>query len=92
MPSRSEICRLPNRLADVWLRKNIVEVSEDGEAPHWEADEVYFRTSLSDDMILDNFDELYDNHAVEVRPVTQAERLDAIEALLIDLMEVFEDD
>ena len=90
--------------ADVWLRTNIketttTEVTEDGETEQtlWQADEVYFRTTLSLEEVTAQFDALFeeapslteteeDSVVVSV-PGTQ-DRLDAIEEAIAELAEL----
>ncbi len=87
---------LPNGQADVWLRTNIAqatsETSEDETATgeKWTADEVYFRTTLSMAEIEDDFDNLFETYSVTISAatVTTEERLDAIEAAILELAEV----
>lgn len=52
---------LPNGKVDVWLRKDIQEIptSSEDEATTWEADEVYFRTTRSEEYVKEHFEELF---------------------------------
>lgn len=55
---------LPDGKADVWLRKNIVETTEtmdDETYSVYKADEVYFRTGLTEDEVSAQFEELFEN-------------------------------
>ena len=90
--------------ADVWLRTNIeetttTEATEDGETEQtlWQADEVYFRTTLSLDEVTEQFEVLFeeaptlteteDDGVVVSVPGTQ-DRLDAIEEAIAELAEL----
>ncbi|MCD7784563.1 MAG: hypothetical protein LUH18_03130 [Oscillospiraceae bacterium] len=85
-----------SELADVWLRKNIAEVKgeQDGESgTQYEADEVYFRTSLSEEDVAESFDELFENGGTtidedtgeeSVSNPTLAERVEALEEAFIE--------
>lgn len=75
---------LPNGKADVWLRKNIQETTED-EATVWTADEVYFRTSLDKESIEANFETLYENGGggTVVAPDPEIDEISVEEALAI---------
>ncbi len=96
-PEAMQYMPLPDsELADVWLRKNIAEVEDeqDGEArTHYEADEVYFRTSLSEENVAENFDELFENGGTtvdedtgeeSVSNPTLAERVEALEEAFME--------
>ena len=84
---------LPDGRADVWLRKNIAETTDEEGRPVWEADEVYFRTNLDQGSILAEFDELFLNGGEtgsDEEPVgkpTVEDRLDAIEAAFMEFVE-----
>lgn len=98
-PEPLQYMPLPDGKADVWIRKNIREAEMTGEeagegiiGAAWEADEVYFRTSLDKENILARMDELYENggEPIPVKPkeATTEERLDAIEDAISELAEV----
>lgn len=80
---------LPNGKADVWLRKNIQEIPASGEdeAPAWEADEVYFRTTYSKEHVQEHFEELFSAGGSTGDPGTEdpdpSEEISAEEALQI---------
>lgn len=104
-PEAIQYMPLPDgKYADVWLRTNIEsvttkEATEDGEAAQvdWQADEVYFRTTLSLDEVTAQFDTLFesapelteteDDAVVVSVPGTQ-DRLDAIEEAIAELAEL----
>lgn len=68
--------KLPNGLADVWLRRNVhQEESDDGIS--WSADEKYIRTSLTLDEVNEQFDALFDAEPEKV--LTEAERIAQLE-------------
>lgn len=93
-PDTISYMKLPNGKADVWLRKNIAETTDEDGNTTWEADEVYFRTNLDQGSILAEFDELFLNGGEtgsDEEPVgkpTVEDRLDAIEAAILELAEV----
>lgn len=95
-PEELQYMPLPSGKADVWIRRNIRKPTE-GETAEgisgaaWEADEVYFRTSLDEESIRGRMDELYENNGeifpVEPKKVSVEERLDAVEAAVSALLE-----
>lgn len=91
-PEQIKYCQLPDGSADVWLRKNIhLEAvhGREGDELAWTADEVAVNTRLEFMDVVANFDEIYEEGAAEP-PVeySVAERLDAIEDVLVELLEV----
>ena len=84
----------PDGTADVWLRKDITECeteNEDGEAvTYWTAEEVQLNTAMSADEVAENFDDLYTAAEEEsyTAEVSDSERLDAIEAALLEITEL----
>ncbi len=102
-PSKYAYMALPDGKADVWLRKNITEVTEKDEdgnkSTHWEAEEVYFRTSYTEEEVVENFDAIFEaggttededtgEEIIEGVDVTTADRLDAIEAAISELADM----
>lgn len=88
---------LPHGKADVWLRKDIEQGQDEVGSAVWIAREVYFRTELSKDEIEANFDAIFDNGSPVVDQdtgketadgVTIADRLEALEAAVLELAEV----
>ena len=88
---------LPDGNADVWLRQNIEEYTDSEGNAGWQADEVYFRTSLALEEVTAQFDALFeeapslteteDDSIVVTLPGTQ-DRLDAIEEAIAELAEL----
>ena len=68
--------KLPNRQADVWLRRNIQQEESD-EGIFWSADEKYIRTGLTLDEVNAQFDALFD--AEPETPLTDSERIAQLE-------------
>ncbi|MCD8189062.1 MAG: hypothetical protein LUD78_02395 [Clostridiales bacterium] len=58
-PDAIQYMTLPDGSADVWLRKNIVQVDGD-DGWGWEAEETYIHTDLTRDEVAANFDALFD--------------------------------
>lgn len=92
-PDKIQYMPLPDGGADVWLRKNIKKQmgSMDGvQYTYYEADEVYFRTNDSKAQIETNFDEFFNGNLPKppAPVVTDAERIAALEAAMLDLAEV----
>lgn len=91
-PDRLKVCPLPDRTTDAWLRKNIhQEETQGGEAAEtvWAADEVYINTRMDAAAIDENFDAIFESESADPpAEYTTAERLDAIEAVIIDLLGV----
>lgn len=52
---------LPGGGADVWLRRNITEVSDDAGGTIWQAEEVHFYTTLMQSEVAANFDTLFES-------------------------------
>lgn len=79
---------LPKGGADVWLRKNIHEVEEEGERGEvmrfWECNEVYLHTELTEAEVTDNFEDLYLEYS-HPKP-TLAERVDALEEVVLEIL------
>lgn len=92
-PDQIKYMPLHDGRADVWLRKNITEVTEttdEGESSTaYTADEVYLRTSVSKETIEANFDEYYSEAESEssgdTEEITIEERITALEAAMIEL-------
>lgn len=94
---------LPDGKADVWLRKNITEATEKDEdgnkSTHYTANEVYFRTSMTEDEVVASFDAIYEaggtsededtgEEIIEGVDITTSERIDAIEEAIAELAEM----
>lgn len=71
-PDAVMYCLLKDGTADVWLRRNIRETETAADAGEditaaagrgWEAEEVYFRTSLTEEAVEQQFDHLYESEA-----------------------------
>ena len=75
-PETVQYMKLPNGLADVWLRRNIQQEESD-EGVFWSADEKYIRTGLTLDEVNAQFDALFD--AEPVTPLTDSERIAQLE-------------
>ena len=75
-PETGQYRKLPNRQADVWLRRNIHQEESD-EGVFWSADEKYIRTGLTLDEVNAQFDALFD--AEPVTPLTDSERIAQLE-------------
>lgn len=87
-PDKILYMQLPDKnIADCWLRKNITTVETEEGGLQWVADEVYLQTSCSLQEAEEQFDDLFFAN-IGPKP-TEAERLDAIEAAIMDIMEVF---
>lgn len=83
---------LPDGKADVWLRQNITQETretENGTETVWTADEVYFRTSLSQEEIEENFDAIFENGGPVVDEDTGEELTDGV--TLKERVEVLEE-
>lgn len=76
--------------ADVWLRKHIEPFEvEEGEivSTGWQADEKYIQTTYSYDEVVVNFNALFEQDGpIQPRPVSDSERLDALEQAMLELM------
>ena len=68
--------KLPNGLADVWLRRNIQQ-EECDDCVFWSAEEKYIRTGLTLDEVNAQFDALFD--AEPETPLTDSERIAQLE-------------
>ena len=68
--------------ADVWLRKNITEVTTE-EGTLWEADEVYVSTYLSREEIAQQFDSYFE----EEIPITVEDLAEALDILTNIILE-----
>lgn len=68
--------------ADVWLRKNITEVTTE-EGTLWEADEVYVSTYLSSEEIAQQFDSYFE----EEIPITVEDLAEALDILTNIILE-----
>lgn len=91
-PETVSYMKLPNGKADVWLRKNIAETTDEEGRPVWEADEVYFRTGQDQGSIEAAFDELFANDGEEKNEEPEnkpsiEERMDAIETAFMEFVE-----
>ena len=75
-PETVQYMKLPNGLADVWLRRNIQQ-EECDDGVFWSADEKYIRTGLTIDEVNAQFDALFD--AEPVTPLTDSERIAQLE-------------
>ena len=91
-PSAIMYMALPDGGADVWLRKNITQVTIEGPNAEpsqiYEADEVYFRTNESLNYVEENFEKLF-NGNIPIPPVpeiTLEERVAATEAALLEFI------
>ena len=91
-PESVKYCQLPDGSADVWLRKNIhLEAvhGREGDELAWTANEVAVNTRLEFMDVVANSDEIYEEGAADPpTEYTAAERLDALEAVVIELLEV----
>lgn len=93
-PDTIQYMPLPDGQADVWLRKNIEETRDEEKNTVWEADEVYFRTSLDKESIAAAFEAMFLNggetkiNEETTNQPTVEERLDAIEAAIMEIAEV----
>ena len=88
-PEAIQYMALPTGYADVWLRQDIQqEETEDGTV--WTAEEVYFRTSLSEEEVTENFDTLFSNGGPEVDEDTGEEAV-TIEYTLAERVEILEE-
>lgn len=88
-PTAVTYMTLPNGQADVWLRKDIKEteqVYENDTLKVWEAKEVYFRDTISLEVVESNFDKLWYKYGYPAP--TDQERIDALENALMEIMEV----
>lgn len=66
--------------ADVWLAKNATRIMDGENAGMWEADEVYFRTTMSMEDVQANFDILFERDGLMTDPEsTPEERIAALE-------------
>lgn len=86
--------KLPNGSADVWLRDNITETTDEEGNTQYECDEVYFRTTLSKSEITADFDTIFENDGTtvdedtgeeSVDDPTLAERVAALEEALLEI-------
>lgn len=50
---------LPGGGADVWLTRNAVRIADGEDEGMWEAEEVYFRTTMAKEDVEANFDTLF---------------------------------
>lgn len=78
------------RPAEVYLHENIEQVEivhSDGETEtQWTADEVYIKTHLSKQEVEENFDAIWVKAETEAK--TQGERIEELETLVGDLIDV----
>lgn len=81
-------------LADLWMRKNIAEVTDpETGAVGYEADEAYMRTTATEAEITTDFDAWFETAAAweppkaERKPDTQEERIAALEEAVEQLKE-----
>lgn len=75
-PETVQYMKLPNGLADVWLRRNIQQ-EECDDGVFWSAEEKYIRTGLTLDEVNAQFDALFD--AEPETPLTDSERIAQLE-------------
>lgn len=76
------ICYMPLPLcgkADIWLRKNIEQTTDDDGNAVWTADEVYFRTETTRNEVEKNFDEFFNNFSGNNEKPTLEDRITALE-------------
>lgn len=67
--------------ADVWLTKNAAQIMDGDNAGMWEADEIYFRTTMPREEIEANFDTLFNRDGLMTDPeLPPEERLAELEA------------
>lgn len=96
-PGAISYMQLPDGRADVWLRKNIIETTDEEGNAIWQADEVYFRTDQDQESIMEAFETLFANGGetkTSEAPASQPtieDRLDAVEAAIMELAEVMID-
>lgn len=69
---------LPDGRADVWLRENVTETTDEEGNACWECDEVSFRTYLSEEEVTVNFDTIFANGGVTVDEDTEEEVADGV--------------
>ena len=96
-PAAIDYMALPDRPeADVWLRKDIKQVTLDEPGPdgqtvqgkYWQASEVYFRAEITAADVSRRFDELFKAPPVPpptFKPPTNLERIEALEAGMLEL-------
>lgn len=92
-PEAIEYRSLGNGLNDIWLRKNIkhieADLDDETSCEHYEADEEYIRSDYAYEYVAENFDDVYNEARVAAMgDVSLGERIDAIEAAIVDIMEV----
>lgn len=75
-PETVQYMKLPNGLADVWLRRNIQQ-EECDDCVFWSAEEKYIRSGLTFDEVNAQFDALFD--AEPETPLTDSERIARLE-------------
>lgn len=74
--------------ADVWLTKNAVEIVDGDSAGMWEADEVYFRTTMPMEDVQEYFDILFERDGLMTDPEpTPEERIAVLEEALNMILE-----
>ena len=97
MPEAILYMALPDGRADVWLRQNIEQITDENDDTQWTADEVYFRTTLTEEEVTKGFDALFENGGPTIDEETGeesadeptvAERVDALEAAVLELAEL----
>lgn len=66
---------LPNGLADIRLCINIREVEDEEGNTYWECDENYFRDDMTEEYVVQHFDELLDYTPPVVEPEPSTEDL-----------------
>lgn len=94
-PDSIKYMSLPSdSLADLWMRKNIAEVTDpETGAVGYEADEAYMRTTATEAEITADFDAWFETAAAweppkaERKPDTQEERIAALEEAVEQLKE-----
>ena len=97
-PENISYMALPNGSADVWLRENITQGEDEAGESCWVVDEVYFRTTLTEEEVTENFDTLFANGGPVVdeetgeevisEELTIAERMDAAEEGIVELANI----
>lgn len=85
------VCYMPlpgGEEADVWLTKNAAQIMDGENAGMWEADEVYFRTTMPVEDVQANFDILFERDRLMTDPESTPEgRIAALEEALNMILE-----
>ena len=77
-PAIIDYMPLPDGRADVWLRTDIQEATDEEGNPCWECEEVSFRTSLSQREIEENFEAIFENGGPVVDEEAEEEVSDGV--------------